>query len=41
MLSQQDKLIHDLSKYITGVVSETNGVSLHDSLDLLISSELK
>lgn len=41
MLNQQEKLIHDLTKFLTGIISETNGVSLHDSLDLLISSDLK
>ncbi len=40
-LSPHDKLIRDLTKYITAIVSETNGITLMDTIDLLLSSDMK
>ena len=41
MLTHQDRQIHELTKALTSIISETNGITLNDTLDLLIQSDLK
>lgn len=41
MLTHQDRITHDLTRWLTGIISETNGISLQDTMDLLLQSDLK
>lgn len=41
MLTHQDRIIHELTKWLTGIISETNGISIQDTLELLLQSDLK
>lgn len=41
MLSHHEKLTHDLTKHITSIVSETNGITLIDTLDLMLASDIR
>lgn len=41
MLKPQDRNIHELTKCLTAIISETNGITLQDTLDLLLQSELE
>ncbi len=41
MLTRQDRIIHEITKCLTGIISETNGIALQDTLDLILQSDLK
>lgn len=41
MLKHQDRMIHELTRWLTGIISETNGISLDDTLELLLHSDVK
>lgn len=41
MLTRQDRITHELTKCLTGIISETNGISLQDTLDLLLQGDIR
>lgn len=41
MLKHHDRTIHEITKCLTAIISETNGIAIQDTLDLLLLSDLK